>query len=143
MFVHEAVHAAVERLLRLASSGNWVQEALASAVQATLFPKSLESVDLAAGFAALAKGEKGTFLPWKGLLGKPHPAMGRYPQLITVLGFLRVKYRERLPRVWDALRALDGPVHEKALPAIAAALESTAADLERAWLDWGVGYYRK
>lgn len=142
VFVHEAMHAAIEPLLGIACTGNWLQEGLASAVQATIHPKSL-SVDLGTEFRNLRDGKRSKFTFWKEALGQPHPPMRSYPQLITVFDFLREKHSAKWPAIWAAIRGLDGPVHEKALPAIARTVDSTPEALEAAWLAWGAAHYGK
>jgi hypothetical protein len=132
VFVHEAVHGALCAMLGFASDGNWIQEGVASAVQARLHPSSVKNVDFAGAFAGKRK-----FLPWSQLFEKPAPAMSAYAQLLTILEFLADEHADRLPEVWKAITELESPPHKGGAAAIAKALGLSAEDLEKAWLAWG------
>ncbi|MHC4493001.1 MAG: hypothetical protein ACYTDU_15405 [Planctomycetota bacterium] len=54
----------------------------------------------------------------------------------SILEYLRVRHGEKLPQVWQAVRALDDRVHKAAAGAIAKVLEMSLADLERGWRAW-------
>lgn len=137
VFVHEALHGAVHRLLGVASNGNWIQEGLAAAVQSRLHPASLDRSKLAASFAKRG----GWLVPWEKAFAEPRAPLGRYPQLLSVMDFLAEEHREGLAKAWDAVRALKKPLNETAPAAIAAALGTDAATLEERWFAWGAGYY--
>ena len=142
VFVHEAVHGVVYRQLGI-SSNNWLQEALANAVQVRLYPAALDERDLRAGFRNLSKGRTKPFAPLAEVCARPKPTMDSYPQLYSFMAFLAARYPSRLPAVWDAVRALKKPVHEKGLEAIAGALRKDVPTLEKEWLQWGLERYGK
>jgi hypothetical protein len=138
VFVHEAMHGAIERLLRVGSNGNWIQEGLASAVQARLHPESLDRAKLADGFAKRG----GPIAPWAQLFAKPRAALTDYAALASVVDFLAERHRDALPKAWDAVRAVRKPLHAEAMPAIAAAIGVDPAKLEEEWFAWGADFYR-
>ena len=140
VFLHEAMHGAIHRLLGVASNGNWIQEGLASAVQVTVFPEALNRRKFAAAFHT-RKG--GWLIPWETMLAKRSVATRNYPQALSFMEFLRDKHGDSLPAVWTALRAVRGPMHKHAMPAIATALGTDPAALEAEWLGWGRKYFGK
>ena len=136
VYVHEAMHAALERLLHVGSDGNWVQEALASAVQVSLHPKSLE-VDLGARFRARDRGEPG-FLPLSALVRTPRPGLRHYAQLHTFVEFLADEHAEELPAFWEGLMASWRLPHESGPRALEQALEAPLERIGTQWIAWGV-----
>lgn len=137
VFVHEALHGAIHRLLGVVSNGNWIQEGLASAVQTRLHPDSLDRRKLADSFAKRG----GWLVPWSECLAEQRPGIPRYPQLLSMMDFLAETHRAALPKVWDAVRALREPLHKSAPAAIAKALGTDAAKLEEEWFAWGAEHY--
>jgi hypothetical protein len=123
VFVHEAMHAAIHRVLGIASNGNWVQEGLASAVQMQVDPRSRAG-------AATKKP------PWEKLFAEERLPMARYVDAASILDFLAECHGEKLPAVWDALREAKGPLHEDGAAAIAGALGTDASALEAEWRAW-------
>jgi hypothetical protein len=138
VFVEEAMHGALCELLGIASEGNWVQEGLPVAVRARLHPATVKDIDLAAAFAG-----KGSFVPWEQLFEKPTVGSRAHPQLLTIFEFLAAKHADKLPQVWSALVAVEGPLHKAGPDAIAKVLGVPRDDLEKAWLEWGRAKYPK
>jgi hypothetical protein len=137
VYVHESVHGLVVRLLSISSNGNWVQEGLASAVQARVHPRSVASVDLGKAFERLAAKEKGLFVPWKDLLFERRPPTRAYAQLASVCEFLADRAGKDLGKVWAALSASPKPLHEGGIALVAGALGAEVPALEAEWLAWG------
>jgi len=140
-FVHEATHAAIRQLLGVTSSGNWLQEGLANAVQLRLYPGSAATVDFVGLFEARAEG-KGLFVPFAELFAKSGAPSKRYTQYISIMDFLADQHTTSLPAIWKAVRGLRGRVHKVAADAIAVAVGTDLATLEADWAAWGAEYYR-
>lgn len=126
VFVHEAMHAAIHRILGIASNGNWVQEGLASAVQMQVYPQS-------------RGGMMSKKPPWAGLFAQGRLPLSAYGDAASVFDFLAEKHAAALPAVWDALRSSKGLLHEEGPAVIAAALGTDAATLEASWRAWEGG----
>lgn len=125
VFVHEAMHAAIHRLLGIASNGNWVQEGLASAVQMQVFPKS--------------RGAETKKPPWEKLLSEERVPMSAYVDVASIFDFLAERHGSKLPAAWEALRAGKEPLHKEGAALIAGALGTDAAALEAEWRAWKGG----
>jgi hypothetical protein len=126
VFVHEATHAAIHRLLGVASNGNWVQEGLASAVQMQVFPKSRD-------------GAETKKPPWAKLLAEERVPMSTYVDVASIFDFLAERHAEKLPAVWDALRGGREPLHKEGIALIAGALGTDPQALEAEWRAWKGG----
>jgi hypothetical protein len=126
VFVHEAMHAALHRLLGIASNGNWVQEGLASAVQMQVFPKSRD-------------GAETKKPPWEKLLAEERVPMSAYVDVASIFDFLAERHAPTLPAVWDALRGGKEPLHKEGVALIAGTLGSDAQALEAEWRAWKGG----
>lgn len=139
VFLHEALHGAIERLLGVSSDGNWIQEGLATAVQAQFHSWTFDRMRLAESFVK----RSGWIVPWSELFAKPRVAMTSYPQIASIMDFLAEKRRDSLPKVWNAVRALKEPLHTCAPEAIATALGTDVKSLEEEWLAWGEHEYAR
>ena len=139
-FVHEAMHAALHRLLGVTTATNWLQESLANGVQVRLYPDSASSVDFAGAFEQFAERE-GMFLPFDELFARKDAPSSYYAQYLTIAEFLADRHRDALPRVWAGVRKMSGRVHEKAPATIAWSLERDPARLEAEWAAWGLEHY--
>jgi hypothetical protein len=126
VFVHEAMHAAIHRLLGIASNGNWVQEGLASAVQMQVFPKS-------------RAGAETRKPPWEKLFAGQRVPMSAYVDVASIFDFLAEQHAAKLPLVWDALRGGKEPLHAEGATLIAGALGTDAQALESEWRGWKGG----
>ncbi len=140
VFVHEAMHAALEQLLHLASDGNWIQEGLANAVQARLHLESTKA-DRSDLFARRARGES-VFQPLGVLLAMRRPGTQRYLQLATFLEFLADKYAAQLPTFWNKVTTSWKLPHDSGRLALEAALDQPIETIGTAWITWGRTYYR-
>ncbi|MEM8882837.1 MAG: hypothetical protein AAGD14_02060 [Planctomycetota bacterium] len=138
VFLHEAIHGAVHRLLGVASNGNWIQEGLAPAVQVTVFPDALDRKKFGSAFH-MEKG--GWLLPWDKVLAGRSVRTRNYPQTLSFMEFLADRHGAKLPEIWSAVRAVRGPIHKEAMPAIAKALGTTPEELQSEWLAWGPEYF--
>lgn len=136
VYVHEVAHALLAEREGLASDGNWVQEAFATALQARVHPDSVTG-PYARAFGALARREKSPFQPWAAALSDARPALRRYVQLATILDFAAATHRDALPKVWAAFRGAKAPFHEGKASPLAEGLGTTPEALEAAWLAWG------
>jgi hypothetical protein len=137
VFVHEAMHGAIQRRLGVTNYGNWVQEGLATGVQAQFDPGVFDRAKLADSFA-----KRGSWtVPWSKLFAKGGAPMSSYPQYASIMDFLADKHRDALPEIWDAVRALREPLHSAAPAAIAKAVGVELAALEEEWAGWGAAYY--
>lgn len=123
VFVHEAMHAAIHRLLGIASNGNWVQEGLASAVQMQVDPKSRAGVETKKP-------------PWEQLLASETLPSSAYVDAASIFDFLAEQHAAKLPAVWEALREGKGALHTEGAALIAGALGTDAASLEAEWRAW-------
>jgi hypothetical protein len=120
-----AAKAAIEQLLGVAANGNWLSAGLSGAVQATLYPKTIEGVDVAA-----------IRVPFDDLFFTRRPGGARVLQLISIFDYLAETYRPRLPALWAKVRETTKPLNESVPPAMAAVLELSLADLEKDWTAW-------
>jgi len=139
VLVHEAMHAALERLIFVGSDGNWVQEALASAVKLRLHPEVLE-VDLGERFRKRDRGEPG-FRPLSALLSTKRPGIGSYAQLLTVVEFLAAEHPDRLPAFWEAFKGNWRLPHESGPRALEKVLGAPMERIGAEWIAWGVKQY--
>jgi hypothetical protein len=130
VYVHEAMHSAIEQLLGLASNGNWIQEALASAVQVRVDPETLTVKDLVGGS-----------VPWAELFADRRPGIARYPQLLSIVEYVAASHAEKLPALWAAVHESGRPVNESIPPEMAKALGKSLADLETDWRAWAEKRY--
>jgi len=125
-----AIKGATYRLLGLTNQPNWIQAGLARAAYLHLAEdRETEASDLGLGYLA----EGGT-APWEVFFARRGSKDSR--QSLSILEYLRVAHREKLPQVWQAVRGLEGRVHKAAPTAVAKALGIKLADLERAWRTW-------
>lgn len=92
-------------------------------------------------FQALLRGKPDRIPPWSRLFGDASTDQ-RSAALMTVTDFLAANHRSKLPRVWDALRALEGDPDSETPGAMAKALGTTAAKLEEQWMRWGATSWR-
>ncbi|MHC4161133.1 MAG: hypothetical protein ACYSUM_03235 [Planctomycetota bacterium] len=125
-----AIKGATYRLLGLTNQPNWVQAGLARAAFLHVAgDREAEASDLGLDF--LAEREPVT---WEVFFARRGSKDSR--QSHSILEYLRVRHGEKLPQVWQAVRALDDRVHKAAAGAIAKVLEMSLADLERGWRAW-------
>jgi len=130
-----------KRPVYVTSNGNWVQEALANAVQMSIYPESAARVNFLSRFAARRDGV-GPFEPLAKLCGTKRPGSKTYAQLATISDYLAERHRDKLEQVWEVVREHDKRVHEGLLDKIAAALGTTVADLQADWIAWGIEKHR-
>ena len=135
-FTHEAVHAAVHRGLGLASNGTWVQEALACAVQVSLYPGAVDPDKLKSDLADFAAGREGRFVPLGDLLLASRMTTRNYSQLYTLLEFLREKHPDALPAIWKRIRESTEPVKTSAADAVLETLDLDMPELNTAFSEW-------
>jgi len=124
-----ATKGATYRLLGLTNQPNWIQAGLAHAAYLHVASDEAAASDLGLGF--LAEREP---VAWEVFFARRGSKDSG--QSYSILEYLRVRHGEKLPRVWQAVRALDGRVHKSAAGAIARALDMSAADLEQGWRKW-------
>ena len=124
-----AIKGATYQLLGLTNQPNWIQAGLARAAYLHLADDETEASDLGLGYLAEADP-----VPWEVFFARRGQKDSR--QSHSILEYLRVAHREKLPQVWQAVRGLEDRVHKAAPKAIAKALDMSLADLERAWRTW-------
>ena len=122
----------------LPSNGNWVQEALANAVQVRLYPDALKPGMIDKFARQYEAGEKSLFWPLEELLTTKSITTKRYIQLLSFMDFLVDEHEEALPAFWKKLLALTTPVRKGTLPALLEVTESDAEALEEAYLAWAM-----
>lgn len=140
VLLHEAVHGAVARTLRLQpgkASDSWLQEATANYLQLALYPDSLPHTTLARHFGLPIDPQgRSFFKPLSGLLGRPIDTR-HYAQLASLFGYLH----ETQPG-W--LAALARGTADGAKPAdILRRLGTDADKLQAAWVRWGQSRFRE
>jgi len=92
-------------------------------------------------FQDLLRGKPGRVPPWRRLLD----GTASYQQLgalLTVSEFLAACHKAKLPKVWEALRAMDEPPDVQAMDVIARALDTTPEKLEEQWARWGAASWK-
>lgn len=125
-----AIKGATYRLLGLTNQPNWIQAGLAHAAYLHLAgDREAGASELGLGF--LAEREP---VAWQVFFARRGSKDSR--QSHSILEYLRTRHGEQLPRIWQAVRALDDRIHKTAVGAIAKALETTPADLEKGWRAW-------
>jgi len=137
VYVHETMYGVIQRRLGVLANGNWVQEGLASAVAAHLYPASIDRKKLAESFAKRGGG----LVPWLDAIDWPVAPPATHLQLLTIMDFLAERRRDGLPKAWDAVRAVREPLYKSAPYEIAKALGTDVATLEKEWFAWGAKYY--
>jgi hypothetical protein len=125
-----AIKGVTHQLLGLTNQPNWIQAGLARAAYLHLAgDRETEASGLGLGYLA-----EGGSVPWEVFFSRRGSKNSR--QSLSILEYLRVGHKEKLPQVWQAVRGLEDRVHKAAPKAIARALGMSLADLERAWRTW-------
>lgn len=125
-----AIKGATYRLLGLTNQPNWIQAGLAH--EAYLHAgggRQQGASELGLGF--LAEREP---VAWRVFFARRGSKDSR--QSHSILEYLRARYADKLPQVWQAVRGLHDRVHKTAIGAIARVLEMSPADLEQGWRAW-------
>jgi hypothetical protein len=139
-YLHEAMHVVIRRRMGIAANGNWLQEALAVAVEL----RSNTSADVRSAL-------RGVFLSppsvqngagaWRAILRTRVAPMRSYLLLGSMVEFLMEAYPDRLPALWQSMRMLPGPIHEHGVEALVKHTGMTLAELDSKWRKWGLARY--
>jgi hypothetical protein len=144
---HEAMHPVVQRLLLL-ESNTWVQEGVVTSIHRRLYEDYYAAMKgkfrpiSADSFRLALKGESSNLKPLSKFLTQGGFGFDEFIQLGSVFDYLAAKHRSSLPKVWEALRALEDPPAARGLPAVAGAVGLTADEFEADYVKWGATGYR-
>lgn len=134
VYLHESVHALLTRDVRLAlndAADHWLHEGVASFIQASVYPKSLDRRLLRAAFARdIDPQGKGPFKPLSVLTAR-RVSQRDYAQLASVVAFLVAEKPQ-----W--LRAIArGLAEGEPLESILKGQGTTLEGLQDVWFAWG------
>ena len=143
--VHEALHLVIRDSLRLATSGPWIQEGLACAVERQFYPEYFDQrfrrVSREA-FQAYLRDGSGSLLPLGKVLAQKSVPYFDYTEILTIFDYLAERHKGRLDGVWDAVRRLGKDPDEAGMDAILGAVGMTLEEFEKDWARWGATAYR-
>jgi hypothetical protein len=133
VYLHEALHAIAACELGIMAGHerhSWLQEGLASYLQAAVYPGSMDRKFLIEAFTRPIDSDGGAFKPLERLLSEP-VTVQHYIQLSTLVGYLFSENRELLNALVKGVASGEPPA------AILAANGTSFEQLQEAWFQWG------